>query len=72
MIVSIYIIPILLVLSIILAIIKKKDAYHAFINGAKEGLSLSVEIIPSVIAMLSAVIILKKFGFNLRYWKFYW
>lgn len=62
MIVSIYIIPILLVLSIILAIIKKKDAYHAFINGAKEGLSLSVEIIPSVIAMLCAVIILRSSG----------
>lgn len=62
MIVSIYIIPILLLLSIILAIIKKKDAYHAFINGAKEGLTLSVEVIPSIIAMLTAVIILKSSG----------
>lgn len=62
MIVSIYIIPVLLIISIVLAIIKKKDAYHAFINGAKEGLALSVEVIPSVVAMLSAVIVLRSSG----------
>ena len=62
MIISIYIIPLLLILSIVIALIKKKDAYHAFVNGAKEGLSLSVEIIPSVIAMIAAVTILKSSG----------
>lgn len=62
MIISIYIIPLLLILSIAIALIKKKDAYHAFVNGAKEGLSLSVEIIPSVIAMIAAVTILKSSG----------
>jgi len=62
MIVSIFIIPLLLILSVEIALIKKKDAYHAFIDGAKEGLTLSVEIIPSVIAMIAAVVILKSSG----------
>lgn len=62
MIISIFIIPVLLIISIILALVKKKDAYHAFISGAKEGLQLSVEVIPSIIAMVSAVIILKSSG----------
>ncbi len=62
MIISIYIIPLLLILSIAIAIIKKKDAYHAFVNGAKEGLSLSVEIIAASDAMIAAVTILKSSG----------
>ena len=62
MIISILIIPILLVLALILAIVKKKDAFDAFCNGALEGLKLSKEIIPSVIAMISAVVILKSSG----------
>ncbi len=60
--ISILLIPCLLVIAIILALIKKKDAYHAFVNGAKEGLSISLEIIPSVIAMIAAVTILKSSG----------
>lgn len=62
MIVSLYIIPILLIISLILAIIKKKDAFSAFCNGALEGLKLSKEIIPSIIAMISLVIVIKSSG----------
>ena len=62
MIISILIIPVLLVVSLILAIAKRKDAFNAFCEGALEGLKLSKEIIPSIIAMLSAVIILKSSG----------
>lgn len=62
MIISILIIPILLIIALIMAIIKKKDAFNAFCEGALEGLKLSKEIIPSVIAMIAAVIILKSSG----------
>lgn len=62
MIISIIIIPALLIVAIFIALIKRKDAYHAFVNGAKEGLLISVEIIPSVIAMIAAVTILKSSG----------
>ena len=62
MIISIYIIPILLIIALVLAIIKKKDAFSAFNKGALEGLKLCKEIIPSIIAMISLVIIIKSSG----------
>ena len=60
--ISIFIIPVLLLFSLVLAVIKRKDAFKAFCEGASEGLKLSLEIIPSVIAMISAVSILKASG----------
>ncbi|MDY2889435.1 MAG: spore maturation protein [Candidatus Caccosoma sp.] len=62
MIVTVIIIPCLLILSLVLALIKKKDAFAAFCKGASEGLKLTKEIIPSVLAMISAVSILKCSG----------
>ena len=62
MIISIYIIPVLLIIALILAIIKKKDAFAAFCEGSLEGLKLSKEIIPSIIAMISLVTIIKCSG----------
>lgn len=62
MIISIFIIPVLFILALILALIKKKDAYSAFCDGAKEGLLLCKDIIPSILAMISAVTILKCSG----------
>lgn len=62
MIISILIIPVLLILALVLAIIKRKDAFNAFCNGALDGLKLSKEIIPSIIAMIAAVTILKSSG----------
>jgi spore maturation protein SpmB len=40
---------------IILAFIKKINVYEAFIDGAKEGFSISVKIIPYLVAILVAV-----------------
>ena len=62
MIISIYIIPVLLIIALVLAIIKKKDAFDAFCKGSLEGLKLSKEIIPSIIAMISLVTIIKASG----------
>ena len=62
MIISIFIIPVLLLIAVVLALIKRKDAFSAFCEGSLEGLKLSKEIIPSVIAMISAVTIIKSSG----------
>ena len=62
MMISMYFIPVLLILALLLAIIKKKDAFAAFCEGSLEGLKLSKEIIPSIIAMISLVAIIKASG----------
>ena len=62
MIITVLIIPIVLVIALVLALIKKKDAYSAFCNGAIEGLKLSKDIIPSIIAMIAVVSIIKSCG----------
>lgn len=62
MIISILIIPILLIIALLLAIIKRKDAYSAFCNGALDGLKLAKEIIPSIIAMICLITIIKSSG----------
>ena len=44
MIISIFIIPVLLLIAVVLALIKRKDAFSAFCEGSLEGLKLSKEI----------------------------
>ncbi len=60
--VSLIFIPLLVILTIIYAAIKKKNAYSSFLNGTKEGLGLFVEVFPSVMAMLLAVTMLEASG----------
>lgn len=57
-----FFIPALVIIAIIGAIIKKKNAYSAFINGTKDGLNLFKEVFPSVLAMLLAVTLLDSCG----------
>ena len=57
-----FFIPALVITAIIGAIIKKKNAYSAFINGTKDGLNLFKEVFPSVLAMLLAVTLLDSCG----------
>ena len=54
------IIPLITLLVIVYALIKKVDIYEEFINGVKEGLELSLSIFPSMFAMIIAVTILVK------------
>ena len=54
------IIPLITLLVIVYALIKKVDIYEEFINGVKEGLDLSLSIFPSMFAMIIAVTILVK------------
>lgn len=59
------IIPIITLFVIIYALIKKVDIYNEFLNGVKEGLSLSLEIFPSMFAMIVSVTVLVKSNFIL-------
>ena len=54
------IIPLITILVIIYALIKKVDIYNEFLNGVKEGLGLSLDIFPSMFAMIVSVTVLVK------------
>ncbi len=54
------IIPLITLLVIVYALIKKVDIYSEFLIGIKEGLSLSLEIFPSMFAMIISVTVLVK------------
>ena len=54
------IIPVITLIVIIYALIKKVDIYNEFLNGVKEGLGLSLEIFPSMFAMIVSVTTLVK------------
>jgi len=52
----------LLVTFLIGAVVKKVNAYEAFIEGAKEGFNTAVTIIPYLVAMLVAIAMLRASG----------
>ncbi len=52
----------LIVIFLIGALVKKVNAYEAFIEGAKEGFSTAVTIIPYLVAMLVAIAMLRASG----------
>lgn len=52
----------LIVLFLLGAIVKRINAYEAFIDGAKEGFAVAVTIIPYLVAMLVAIALLRASG----------
>ena len=54
------IIPIITLFVIIYALVKKVDIYDTFIEGVKEGLQISLDIFPSMFAMIVSVTVLVK------------
>lgn len=58
--VSRLIIPVITLVVIIYAIIKKVNIYDEFLDGVREGLKLSLEIFPSMFAMIVSVSVLVK------------
>jgi spore maturation protein SpmB len=52
----------IIVLFIVLALIKKVNVYDAFIEGAKEGFSTAIRIIPFLVAILVAIGIFRASG----------
>ena len=60
--ISFIIVPLLVLLTIVLAIKKKVNAYDKFLLGVKDGMGLFVEVFPTLIAVVSAVAILRGCG----------
>ena len=54
------ILPILVLIIIIYGLYKKTDIYEVFISGVKEGLTMSINIFPTIFAMSLAINILIK------------
>ena len=60
--VSYFIIPFILVFTLIIASIKKINAYDSFLKGAKEGMGLVIEVFPTLLATLGIVGVLRGCG----------
>ena len=61
--ISFMIVPILILITIILAIKKKVNGYDKFLIGVKDGMGLFIEVFPTLIATVTAVAILRGSGF---------
>ena len=59
---SIYIIPVLIVLILIYALIKKTNCYNSFVSGAYSSIDLSLSILPNIVAMFICVELLSVSG----------
>ena len=57
-----YIVPLLLLVAALMALRKKENAYDLLLSGAKDGLKLLVTLIPPLIALLTAVTMLRASG----------
>lgn len=57
-----YVVPVLLLLTAILALRKKENAYDLLLQGAGDGLKLLVSIIPALVLLLTAVTMLRSSG----------
>ena len=60
--ISFIIVPVLILVTIFLAIKKKVNGYDMFLVGVKDGMGLFKEVFPTLIAMVSAVAILRGSG----------
>lgn len=61
--ISKYILPLITIIVIIHALIKRVNIYDEFLEGVKEGLSISLNIFPSMFAIILAVTVLVKSNF---------
>ncbi len=61
--ISAWLIPAIILVVLLWGIIKKIPVYETFIDGAKDGLKVSVDILPYLIAIIVAVSMLRASGF---------
>ena len=59
---SAYLIPLLLALTALFALIRRVDVYSILTDGAQEGLTVLLRILPSLVALLTAVYMLRASG----------
>lgn len=57
-----YAIPVVIFLIVLMGILKKTDVFSCFIDGAKEGLQVSFNILPSLVGLMTAVAMFKASG----------
>ena len=57
-----YIVPIILLLSAVLALRKRENTYELLLSGAQDGLKLLISIMPALILLLTAVSMLRASG----------
>ncbi len=57
-----YVVPVLLLLTAVLALRKKENTYDLLLEGAGEGLKLLVAIVPALVLLLTAVTMLRASG----------
>lgn len=60
--ISVFALPTIIVLILTIAIIRKVPVYEAFIDGAKDGVKVSVNIIPYLMAIIVAISMLRASG----------
>lgn len=58
--ISNYILPLIVLIIVAYGIYKKVDIFNDFIDGVKEGIEMSLQIFPTILAMLVAINILLK------------
>ncbi len=59
---SLWLIPVIILVVLLYGIIKKVPVYETFVDGAKDGLKVSVNILPYLIAIIVAVSMLRASG----------
>lgn len=57
-----YILPVLVLVVVIVALCKRINAYHSFIEGVKDGMGLFSDIYPALLAMMCAIALLRESG----------
>lgn len=57
-----YIIPTAFLMIALIGFIKKTDIFESFVEGAKEGLSTTLDILPSLICLMTCIGMLKSVG----------
>ena len=57
-----YLLPIFIFIILVVALIKKVNAYDAFIKGIQDGIALFLELYPALLAMMFAISMLKESG----------
>lgn len=60
--VSSWLIPAIIIISLLFGVAKKVPVYETFIEGAKDGLKVSVNIVPFLIAIIVAISMLRASG----------
>ena len=60
--ISLWTLPVIIILILTVGLIKKVPVYEAFTQGAKDGFKVSVNIIPYLVAIIVAISMLKASG----------